>query len=143
MDRADMPDSGAMAARFSLILAAVAAAAVLFLPLGVSVETEPVTPGEPVPASRPEVTRRTNLLQEEGPRAAVLVAFPVLVAAIPLVGDRLRPGSRALRVVAAVTLWLFVVVGLASIGWFFAPSAIAMTLAAMARSRGARRAETP
>jgi hypothetical protein len=60
-----------------------------------------------------------------------------------MVGDRLRPGSRVLRVVAAVALWLFVVVGLASIGWFFAPSAIAMTMAALARRRRAAEPGAP
>jgi hypothetical protein len=43
--------------------------------------------------------------------------------------------------VSAVALWLFVVIALASFGWFFAPSAIAMTLAALARRR--RPAESP
>jgi hypothetical protein len=137
MDRAQMPESGSLAARFALILAVVAALGVLFLPLGVYVEAVPVTPGEPAPAEEPDVIRRTNLLQEEGPRVIVLAAFPVLLAAAPFVGERFRPGSRALRIVAAVFLWLFVLVGLASIGLFFAPSAIAMTLAALARRRKA------
>jgi hypothetical protein len=134
MDRAQIPDSGSLAARFALILAVVAAVAVLFLPLGRAVTSTPATPGEPAP---PPQESSTNLLEEEGPWAVALVAFPVLVAAVPMVGERLRPGSRALRVVAAVALWLFVVLGLASIGWFFAPSAIAMTLAAIARRRRA------
>lgn len=133
MDREQMPDSGVLAARMSLILAVVAAAAVLFLPLGRAVPSGPTAPGEPAGASGQETS--TTLLKQEGLVAVALVAFPVLVAALPMAGDRLRPGSRALRVVAAAALWLFVLVGLASIGWFFAPSAIAMTLAAVARRR--------
>jgi hypothetical protein len=129
--RAQMPDSGRLAARLALILAAVAAVAVLFLPLGVYVEVEPVVPGE-APPPPPQEIGRTTLLQEEGAWIVLLAAFPVVLAAIPMIGERLRPGSRALRVVAAVALWLFVVLGLASIGWFFAPSAIAMTVAALA-----------
>jgi hypothetical protein len=141
VDSAKMPDSGNMAARFALILAIVGAGAVLFLPLGVYVEVEPVPPGG-VPASgSPEESGRTTLLQEQGAWVGVLAAVPAVLAAIPVVGERFRPGSRALRVVAAVFLWVFVVVGLASIGWFFAPSAIAMTLAALARRR--RPAESP
>jgi hypothetical protein len=138
-----MPDSGNVAARFALILAVVAAVAVVFLPLGVYVGAEPVIPGEPAPVGEPEVAGRTNLLQEEGPRIVLLAAFPVLLAAAPFIGERFRPGSRALRVVAAVFLWLFVVVGLASIGWFFAPSAIAMTMAALARRRRAAEPGAP
>jgi hypothetical protein len=130
VDRVEMPDSGNLATRIALILALVAAVAVLFLPLGRAVTSGPVAPG----SLRPQESS-TTLLDEEGPLAVALVAFPVLVAAVPMVGERLRPGSRALRVVSAVALWLFVVVALASIGWFFAPSAIAMTLAAVARSR--------
>ena len=141
MDSAKMPESGNLAARFALILAVVAALGVLFLPLGVYVEVEPVIPGEPAPAGEPEVTGRTSLLQEEGPRIVLLAAFPVLLAAAPLVGERFRPGSRGLRILAAVFLWLFVILGLASIGWFFAPSALAMTLAALSRRRRAPQAE--
>jgi hypothetical protein len=133
-----MPDSGNLASRLALILAMVAALAVLFLPLGRSVTVGPVEPGVPAP---PEQVSSTTLFQEEGPVAVALVAFPVLVAAVPMIGERLRPGSRALRVVSAVALWLFVVIALASFGWFFAPSAIAMTLAALARRR--RPAESP
>jgi hypothetical protein len=139
VDAAKMPDSGNLATRLSLILAIVAAGAVLFLPLGRAVTTQPAEPGK----RAPEQVSSTTLLEEEGPRAVALVAFPVLVAAVPMVGDRLRPGSRVLRVVAAVALWLFVVVGLASIGWFFAPSAIAMTLAALSRSRRAIEPQIP
>jgi hypothetical protein len=132
MERPQMPDSGTLATRASLILAVVAAVAVLSLPL---VQTAFVRRGSA--GQEQQITRSTSLLEEEGPLAIALVAFPVVVAAIPMVGERLRPGSRALRVVAAVALWLFVLVGLASIGWFFAPSAIAMTLAALARRRRA------
>jgi hypothetical protein len=132
MERARLPDSGTVAARFSLVLAVVAAAAVLFFPLGRSATVEPVAPGEPAPQ---EEVGSTNLLSEEGPIVVALAAFPVLLTAIPLVGDRFRPGSRGLRIVAAVFLWLFVVVGMASIGWFYFPSALAMTFAAIARGK--------
>jgi hypothetical protein len=122
-----MPDPGNLSARISLVLAVIGAAAVLFFPLGRSATVEPVAPGEP-PAQ--EETGSTNLLAEEGPMVVALAAFPVFLAAVPVVGDRFRPGSRGLRILAAVFLWLFVIAGLASIGWFYAPSAIAMTVAA-------------
>lgn len=134
MDRALMPASGSLAARLSLILAALAAVVVLFLPLGRAVTEGPAGPGEP---DRPAEERSTTLLHEEGPGAVALVAFPVLLAAIPGLGERFRPGSRGLRIVAAASLWLFVIAGLASIGWFFAPSAVAMTLAAAGRQPAA------
>jgi hypothetical protein len=127
-----MPDSGSLAARISLVLAVVAAIGVLFLPLGRSASVEPVTPGEPAPQ---EEVSSTTLLAEEGPMFVALAAFPVALAAIPVVGDRFRPGSRGLRILAAASLWLFVIVGLASIGWFYFPSALAMTFAAIARRR--------
>jgi len=135
LERAHTPDPGSLAAKISLVLAVVAAVAVLFLPLGRSATVGPVAPGEPAPLE--EEVRSTNLLAEEGPMVVALAAFPVLLAAIPVVGERFRPGSRGLRVVAAVFLWMFVAVGLASIGWFYLPSAIAMTVAAVARLRRA------
>jgi hypothetical protein len=135
LERAHTPDPGSLAAKISLVLAVVAAFAVLFLPLGRSATVGPVAPGEPAPLE--EEVRSTNLLAEEGPMVVALAAFPVLLAAIPVVGERFRPGSRGLRVVAAVFLWMFVAVGLASIGWFYLPSAIAMTVAAVARLRRA------
>jgi hypothetical protein len=134
LERAHPPDPGSLAARISLVLAVAAAVAVLFLPLGRSSTVGSVAPGEPAPL---EEVRSTNLLAEEGPMVVALAAFPVLLAAIPLVGERFRPGSRGLRIVAAVFLWMFVAVGLASIGWFYLPSAIAMTFAAAARLRRA------
>jgi hypothetical protein len=129
-----MPDPGGLAARISLVLAVLAAVAVLFLPLGRSAAVGPVMPRDP---SRQEEVRSNNLLEEEGPGVVVLAAFPVLLAAIPVVGERFRPGSRGLRILAAAFQWLFVIAGLASIGWFYAPSAIAMSVAAVARSRTA------
>ncbi len=127
-----MPDRGPFAARISLVLAVAAALAVLFLPLGRSETERAVAPGvEPLVE-----TGSTNLLAEEGPAVVALAAFPVILAAVPLVGERFRPGSRGLRIVATVFLWLFVAVGLASIGWFYLPSAVAMTFAAAARGRG-------
>jgi hypothetical protein len=140
VDRVEMPDSGNLATRIALILALVAAVAVLFLPLGRAVTSGAVAPGQPAP---PQQESSTTLLDEEGPLAVALVAFPVLVAAVPVVGERLRPGSRALRVVSAVALWLFVVAALASIGWFFAFSALSMTLAALARRRRATEPRSP
>jgi hypothetical protein len=134
LERAHTPDPGSLAARISLVLAVAAAVAVLFLPLGRSATVGSVAPGEPAPL---EEVRSTNLLAEEGPMVVALAAFPVLLAAIPVVGERFRPGSRGLRIVAAVFLWMFVAVGLASIGWFYLPSAIAMTFAAVARLRRA------
>ncbi|HEV8572203.1 MAG TPA: hypothetical protein VGR49_04010 [Actinomycetota bacterium] len=140
MERVQLPDPGSLAARISLVLAVVAAVAVLFLPVGRSSTIRSVAPGEPPPQ---EVVRSTNLLAEEGPEVVALAAFPVVLAAIPIVGERFRPGSRGLRILSAVFLWLFLIVGLASIGWFYLPSAIAMTFAAVARLRRAPEAGSP
>jgi hypothetical protein len=55
----------------------------------------------------------------------VVVSVPVLVALFAVVVHH-RPA----RVVSAVLLWIGCIVGLASVGIFFVPAAILMTVAA-------------
>ncbi len=55
----------------------------------------------------------------------VVVSVPVLVAFVPVLVRR-RPA----RVVSTVLLWIGCVVGLWSVGMFFVPAAILMTIAA-------------
>ena len=59
----------------------------------------------------------------------VVVSVPVLVAFVPVL-VRLRPA----RVVSAVLLWIGCVLGMLSVGMFFVPAAILMTIAAAAPS---------
>jgi hypothetical protein len=55
----------------------------------------------------------------------VVVSVPVLVAFVPMLVHR-RPA----RVISAVLLWTGCVVGIWSVGMFFVPAAILMTIAA-------------
>ncbi|HEX3299289.1 MAG TPA: hypothetical protein VHW68_04185 [Actinomycetota bacterium] len=69
-----------------------------------------------------------SALAVNGPWIFVVVSVPVVLALIPVLIN--RPVT---RVVATVLLWLFCVVALLTIGIFFLPAAILMTIAA---SRG-------
>jgi uncharacterized membrane protein len=59
-----------------------------------------------------------------GPRVYVVLAIPVIMASLPLLVR-----SKAARLLSALLLTGFVVVGLASVGLFYVPSAISMILA--------------
>lgn len=71
-------------------------------------------------------------LQVNGPWVLVIVAIPVLIALLPI-ALRFRRSS---RIVSALVLWILCVLGALSIGVFFVPAAILMTIAA-ARSDAA------
>ncbi len=58
----------------------------------------------------------------------VVVSVPVLVAFVPVL-VRLRPA----RIASAVLLWIGCVLGMLSVGMFFVPAAILMTVAAARR----------
>jgi len=55
----------------------------------------------------------------------VVVAVPLVIALIPLLFDR-----RSTRIVSTVVLWAFSIIAGFSVGLFFVPAAIAMTIAA-------------
>lgn len=111
----------------SLLLALAAALALALLPL-VSLQ-RPSLPGEP-----PGETRHATLLAWEGPGILLALLVPVLVAAVPLALGRTR-WRGASRAIAAVLLSAGVLVGIASIGLFYLPSAVVMVAAA---TRGER-----
>ena len=116
---------GTFAAWASLGLAVAASAVLLFLPTTSRVTTR--SSGSPSP---PVVTHQT-LLEHEGSSVLVVLAVPVLVAALGvLVGA--GPGRLLLRVLAAFLLGVFSVLAAASIGLLYAPAALAMALAAAA-----------
>ncbi len=72
----------------------------------------------------------TSLLQSQGWTVLLPLGFPVLIAALPLA--RLpAAGKTATRVASAVLLSCFVLIGIASVGWFYAPSAVLMIIAAI------------
>jgi hypothetical protein len=73
------------------------------------------------------VTRSYNVsvFQTDGAWVLAVVSVPVLVALVPVLVHH-----RAARIVSAVLLWIGCVVGIFSVGMFFLPAAIVMTVAA-------------
>ncbi len=66
-----------------------------------------------------------SMFQVNGAWVLVVVAVPVLVALVPVLVHH-----RAARIVSAVLLWIGCVLGMLSVGMFFVPAAILMTIAA-------------
>lgn len=80
----------------------------------------------------PVTTRdRATLLVVEGWKVVRLLLLPILISAVPLF-LRATSAALAVRSLAALLLVGFVLLGLASIGFFYFPSAIAMGIAALA-----------
>lgn len=69
--------------------------------------------------------RHETLSGVNGPMVRYLLAIPVIIAGVPIL---LR--FRATRIISAVLLASWVVIGAASIGLFYLPSAITMIVAA-------------
>jgi hypothetical protein len=106
------------------LLALVGALVAAFAPLGRSVEGMGSTAGGVTEVRSSHV----SLFQTDGAWVLMVVSVPVLVALIPVIVRR-----RTSRIVAAVLLWIGCVVGMWSVGLFFVPAAIAMTVAATRR----------
>jgi hypothetical protein len=70
-----------------------------------------------------------RLAEVDGPRAYFLLAIPVIIAGMPLL---LR--SRTVRVLSAVLLLCWVVIGVSSIGLFYGPSAAMMLWSALEKA---------
>ncbi len=94
---------------------------VSFAPLGSSEETTATSAG----SGGVTTFARSSLLATEGVWILIVVSVPVLVALVPVFVPR-----RTARIVSAALLWIGCVIALASIGMFFIPAAIAMTVAA-------------
>jgi amino acid transporter len=105
---------------WSFLAAIVAGAVTAFAPLG------RVTEGQGTPGGV-EVTRSygVSVFSHDGPWVLVVVAVPILIA----LAGALIP-ARAARIVSTVLLWAFCFLGLLSVGLFFLPSAVLMTVAA-------------
>jgi hypothetical protein len=72
---------------------------------------------------------RTTLAEVNGHGTYLLLAIPVIVAGMPLLFR-----SRAVRILSAVLLMGWVVIGVASIGLFYIPSAVMMVWSALGKS---------
>jgi hypothetical protein len=102
---------------FGLAVAAAVVAAVA--PLGTR-----MTAGSGVVARSEHV----SMLEVDGSWVLVVVAVPTIVAGIPSLVRR-----RGVTIASAVVLWACCIVGMWSVGLFFVPSAVLMTLATAAR----------
>jgi hypothetical protein len=96
-----------------------------FAPFGQRCEAIAQTAREPI---GPEVCRAVSIFQVDGAWVLVVVSVPILVALAPVLLRR-----RPVRVTAAMLLWIGCVVGMFSVGLFFVPAAILMTVAAAIR----------
>ena len=95
----------------SLGLAALAAMFLLLLATGV--------------AEYNGVRRTTTLLQSQGSWAIVVTIVPVVFALLPLIFPK-----QAIRIIAALLIGAFAIIGSFTIGLFYVPSGVAMLLAA-------------
>jgi hypothetical protein len=80
------------------------------------------------------VVRHISLVDDQGISVLVPLAIPVVLAIAGTLGR-----SRTACVISALLLWAFCVLGLASIGMFFIPVALLMTVAAVRRDDAVRR----
>ncbi|MGZ8571636.1 MAG: hypothetical protein ACXWW5_05360 [Actinomycetota bacterium] len=77
--------------------------------------------------------RSESVFDDDGARVLVVVIIPIVLALVPVLLRR-----RWVRVVSAVLLWACCVVGLLSIGIFFVPAAVLMTISASIGDRAPR-----
>ena len=88
-------------------------------------------------ASEVRTAGRATLVAVNGPRVYLILAVPVLasaLAALPWPPKVRRPAAIA----GAVTAGAFVVLGMASVGMFFLPSALGLIALAQATDRSSR-----
>lgn len=78
-----------------------------------------------------------TLVEANGPVALVPMLVPVVLTALPLL-RHVRAMQRRLYLISAALLLAFVTVGGLSIGLFYAPSAMAMLIAAVLATVGHR-----
>jgi hypothetical protein len=118
----------AVSAFVAAVLGALVAA---FAPLGQtcsSTATVPaLSPGSPAPTVA-EVCHAVSTFSVDGVWVLVVVSVPVLVAFLPVLVRR-----RQARIASAVLLWIGCALGMLSVGIFFVPAAILMTIAAAQR----------
>ena len=107
----------------AFLLAVIGGLVAAFAPTGQVIEGSGSPGGEIVTRSY-----RVSMFQTNGAWVLVVVSVPVLVALISILVRH-----RAARIVSAVLLWMGCAVGMWSVGMFFVPAAIVMTVAAARR----------
>lgn len=116
-------------------VAVVGALVAAFAPLGRECSSTAIPSlgsGTPVPAVE-EVCRGVSTFSVDGSWVLVVVSVPVVIALVPGLWHR-----RWVRICSAVLLWVCCVVGLLSIGIFFVPAAVLMTISASIGDRAPR-----
>jgi hypothetical protein len=101
----------------AFVLAVVGSLVAAFAPLG-------TTCGATAPNGVPHCSG-TSTFSVDGTWVLVVVSVPVLVALVPVLVRR-----RAAIIASTVLLWIGCILGMLSVGIFFLPSAILMTVAA-------------
>jgi len=115
-----------------LVYAACASVLFLFAPLGME---------ESASSSGATEQHSVSLLQMNGWRVAIVLAIPVVFAAVPVIFRR-SAHARTLCVAAAVLLCTYCVLGALSIGLYYAPAA-GLMIAAAATTRNTPPARRP
>jgi len=125
--------AGLSAVHIALLSLVLALSAFLFLALaptvGSSGSTEVVGTGSTSDGAVTVSSSSSSLPEAQGPAVLVPLAIPLAIILLALPFAWLRRGYVALFA-AAVLLWVFSVLGAASIGLFYLPSAGSMCLAA-------------
>jgi hypothetical protein len=103
----------------------------LFAPLGTS---------QSGGSGHPQRVSHVSLWQLNGWRIVVVLGLPVVFAAVPVIRRR-SPHLRTLLAASAILLTTYVILGILSIGLYYAPSA-GLMIAAAFRERPARRSPT-
>jgi hypothetical protein len=131
---------GARVGAVSFVLALVASVILLVVPTGTSMSSVCSVRPAPVPggaqASPTCISRVTHpsLVDDQGWGVVVPLSIPVVVAGIPMALARTR-AWRPAAITAACLLTAFAILGAASVGIFYLPSAVAMIVAASQRTR--------
>ena len=116
--------------RLTLLVAVVTSTALLFAPTYSTASCGAVANG-------PEIctTGRESTLEHEGIGSVAILAIPVLVATVPVIVSK-----RGVAITAAIVLSVLTLLGAASFGLFFLPTA---ALSWFAVASGPQRADTP
>jgi hypothetical protein len=109
----------------SVLLAGLATAALAFLPSVVRSETVETLPSGTTVTDR----NRSTLLDEDGRRVGLLLMVPVLISALPLALIKTQYWNSSLALAAGLLMG-FVLIGIASVGLFYLPSALLSSAAA-------------
>lgn len=108
----------------AFLLALLGGLVAAFAPLGRTCKVSAI-PGQ---LAGQERCSGTSIFEVDGAWVLVVVTVPILISLVPVLVRH-----RAAAIISAILLWACCVVGLFSVGMFFVPSAVLMTIAATRR----------